>query len=103
MWRVSIRPAADADLLDAKDWYDHQRAGLGEDFFLSIAEVLLRLEQSPEIFPIYYRGFRQALTVRFPYKVFFRIERTDVIVFRVLHVARDHAHGNYSGNEPKPD
>ena len=44
----------------------------------------------PERFPIYYNGFRRALMDRFPYKVFFRIDGDDVIVFRILHASRDH-------------
>ena len=51
---------------------------------------MLRLEASPERFPIYYRGFRRVLTRRFPYKLFFRIEGDAVIVFRILHGAQNH-------------
>jgi hypothetical protein len=49
-----------------------------------------RLEEAPEQFPIFYRGFRRAITERFPYNIFFRIEGDAVIVFRILHAARDH-------------
>ena len=89
-WRVSIRPAAESDLRQARDWYEEQRAGLGEEFLLSIADAMIRLEESPERVPAYYRDFRRLLTERFPYKIFYRIEKDAVIVFRVLHVARDH-------------
>ncbi len=89
-WRVSIRAAAEADLREAEDWYERQRPGLGGEFLISAADVLIRLEESPERFPLYYRGFRRVLMERFPYKVFFRIEGDAVIVFRILHAARDH-------------
>ena len=90
-WRVSIRAAAEADLREAEEWYDRQRFGLGGEFLISVAEALTRLEQSPERFPIYYRGFRRVLLERFPYKIFYRIEGDAVVVFRILHGARDHA------------
>jgi len=80
-----------ADLRDARDWYERQRPGLGDEFHLSVADALTHLEESPERFPIYYRGFRRLLTERFPYKVFFRIQGDAVIVFRILHAARNHA------------
>jgi toxin ParE1/3/4 len=63
---------------------------LGDEFIVSIAEVLIRLEQNPEAFPFYHRDFRRALTRRFPYKVFFQIRGNAVIVFRVLHGAQEH-------------
>jgi plasmid stabilization system protein ParE len=89
-WRVTIRPAAQTDLEEAREWYESKRPGLGDEFLLSIADALSRLEESPEQFPVYYKDFRRVLTDRFPYKVFFRIEGDAVIVFRVLHAARDH-------------
>ncbi len=89
-WHVSIREAARADLHEAHDWYEERCAGLGEEFLAAISEALLRLEANPESFPIHYRGFRRALTRRFPYKLFFRIEGDAVVVFRVLHGAQDH-------------
>lgn len=90
MWQVLTRAAANRDLREARDWYELQRPGLGEEFLASVAQAFLRMEGLPEQFPLYYRGFRRALTRRFPYKVFFRIEGERVIVFRVLHAARDH-------------
>ena len=90
-WRVSIRATAEADLSETWVWYERQQTGLGDEFLVSVAEMLTRMEDSPEQFSVYYRGFRRALTQRFPYKIFFRIEGDAVIVFRVLHAARDHA------------
>jgi plasmid stabilization system protein ParE len=90
-WRVSNRATADADLHQARVWYDRQRPGLGDEFLLSVADAMTRLEEAPEQFPVYYRGFHRLLTERFPYKIFFRIQGDAVIVFRVLHAARDHS------------
>lgn len=89
-WHVLIRRRAELDLQEARDWYEGQRAGLGAEFLAAAATAIAALEELPERFPDYYRGFRRAFTPRFPYKVFFRIEGDLVIVFRVLHVARNH-------------
>lgn len=86
---VSLRVSAMTDLRDARDWYERNRPGLGDEFHLCVADALTQLEESPESFPIYYRGFRRLLMERFPYKVFYRIEDDSVIVFRILHAARD--------------
>ena len=89
-WQVTIRSAAHADLRDARDWYEGRREGLGDEFLLVVADAMLALEETPERQPIYYRDFRRLLTDRFPYKIFYRVEGEAVIVFRVLHGARDH-------------
>lgn len=78
------------DLREARDWYEGQCAGLGDEFLVAIAEALTRLEADPKRFPCYYGKFRRALTRRFPYKVFFQIHGDAVVVFRVLHGAREH-------------
>jgi plasmid stabilization system protein ParE len=88
--RVSIRVAGQEDLREIHAWYERQRAGLGDEFLVAVADALSRLEENPVRFPIYYREFRRVLTERFPYRLFFRIEKDGVIVFRILHVARDH-------------
>ncbi|HEV8292024.1 MAG TPA: type II toxin-antitoxin system RelE/ParE family toxin [Tepidisphaeraceae bacterium] len=89
-WQVTIRPAAHMDLREARDWYDRQRAGLGDEFLLAVADAMLALEKTPEQSAFYYRDFRRILTDRFPYKIFYRVEGQAVIVYRVLHGARDH-------------
>jgi plasmid stabilization system protein ParE len=63
---------------------------LGDEFLAPHAEAWLRLEADPKRYPVYYRGFRRISTHRFPYKIFYRIEGQDIIVFPILHGAQDH-------------
>ena len=70
-WRVAIRPRAEADLREARNWYENKRTGLGES---SIGITIELLARDPERRPDYYRGFRRVLTRRFPYKMFYRLE-----------------------------
>jgi plasmid stabilization system protein ParE len=74
----------------AQQWYESRRVGLGGEFLDEIRHAIHWLEEQPERRPIYYRGFRRLLTGRFPYKLFYQIEGSRVIVFRVLHAKRDH-------------
>lgn len=87
---VTIRPRAKVDLNQAHDWYEKRCPGLGSEFLSDLAEAFQRLEANPEHFPLYYRDFRRVLARRFPYKIFFRISGSSLIVFRVLHGAQDH-------------
>lgn len=88
--QVTLRQMARLELSEAKLWYDSQLPGLGEIFLKEADKVLKKLEDSPEIFPLYYRGFRRLMMHRFPYKIFFRVNKNRVIIFRVLHTKRDH-------------
>jgi plasmid stabilization system protein ParE len=86
---VIVRPEAEADLADAKDYYERQRDGLGTEFVKSIAETFERIERLPESHPDIHRGVRRALTRRFPFAIYYRIEGDEVIVIAVMHSRRD--------------
>ena len=90
MRHLTIRDAARGDIRDAMNWYDSKRTDLGDEFMLAVADALDQIEENPLRFPMYYKDFRRAITDRFPYKLFYRIEGEDVVVYRALHAARDH-------------
>ena len=89
-WRLVIRPRAETDLREARNWYESQRAGLGAEFLAEVDGTIQVLIRDPQCHAVYYRGFRRALARRFPYKLFYRLEDDQIIVFRILHVRRDH-------------
>ena len=89
-WRVLIRPRAEEDLREARQWYEERRKGLGDELVVAVRRAIRSLEQEPERRPLYYSEFRRLLTRRFPYKVFYLVERDRVVVFRILHVKQDH-------------
>ena len=59
-----IRPEAEADLANARDWYERQRIGLGAAFLLCVEEVLERVGRTPEMYMVVYHDVRRALTRR---------------------------------------
>ena len=89
-WRVIIRPNAEADLSEARAWYESQRAGLGDELLDEVRRAVGLLADDPERRPFYHRDFRRLLTRRYPYKLFYRVEGDRVIVFRILHARRKH-------------
>ena len=90
MWRVIIRPRAEADLQEARQWYERQRPGLGKELVDEVRRAMRSLCEQPERRPFYHRDFRRLLLRRFPYKLFYLTESDRVIVFRILHVKQDH-------------
>lgn len=85
-----IRPEAEQDLMAARDWYDRQRAGLGDEFLDAVALAMIELERDAERRRLYFRDFRRIVLRRFPYKVFYQVMGDRVVVFRVLHASREY-------------
>ncbi len=84
-----IRPEAQQDLQEGCDWYEAKRAGMGGDFLAAVDEVLVRIQDSPELYAAEYRGVRRAGLSHFPYVVYYRITGSAVEVLAVMHGSRN--------------
>ena len=83
-----IRPEAEADLAEAFAWYENKRQGLGHDFLLQVEAGIKYIERMAETHPIKYKGTRQHLIKRFPYKIIYILEDKTVFVLAVIHGKR---------------
>lgn len=88
-YRLKLRVQARTDFLDATAWYAAEAPELGERFISAIDEVLVRVEENPLKYALIHGDIRRALARRFPYGVYFRVESDLVVVFAILHQARD--------------
>jgi len=86
---ISFTPAAEVDIAESKKWYEERREGLGEEFVFSIDAVINAVSRNPLLFRVIKKNIRRALTKRFPFAVFFTIEKNEVIVLAVLHCRRN--------------
>ena len=68
--RVRFRTEAASDVASAMEWYDEQRAGLGDDFLRALEQVIELISELPEAFPEIAVGHRRALLGRFPYALY---------------------------------
>lgn len=84
-----VRPEAEQDLSEAFQWYERQRTGLGHDFLLQVDAGFRFLERTPLVFPEIYRGIRRHLIKRFPYKIFYIVEESTVVILAVVYGGRD--------------
>ncbi|MEQ8787970.1 MAG: type II toxin-antitoxin system RelE/ParE family toxin [Pirellulaceae bacterium] len=87
--RPVLQPEAEADLAEAFQWYENQRAGLGRQFLQSVETVFDRICETPQLHPVVYGSVRQALVRRFPYVVCYLDDESVVEVIAVFHVRRD--------------
>lgn len=91
-WTVVARPQAKNDVLEAADWYDHHREGLGNEFI----EEVLAVFDALEVNPLQYcrrhptKNIRWRYPRRFPYRVIFEVieEERLVVIAAVTHAAR---------------
>jgi hypothetical protein len=51
-WRLLIRPQAEADLREARNWYENQRPGLGDEFLADFAIAI----------QLFWRGIRNVVS-----------------------------------------
>jgi len=91
-WQVVARPQAENDILEAADWYDTQRAGLGDEFIEEILTVFDALEVNPLLHCRRHptKNIRWRYPKRFPYRVIYEAieEKQPVIIAAVVHAAR---------------
>ena len=85
---VSLRPRAEADLVDAYEWYRERLPELGTAFLGSVDACMGRIERHPEAYPEVHASVRRAALRRFPYDVFYAIREDRIDVLAVYHARR---------------
>ena len=88
--RLEILSEAEQDLIAGAKFYEAQRTGLGDYFLNSLYSDIDSLLLYAGIHRVVF-GFHRALSKRFPYAIFDRLERDKrlVRVYRVLDLRRD--------------
>jgi toxin ParE1/3/4 len=89
MYKLSIKPLAELDAIEAANWYNAKRDGLGNEFLLALDAKINAIERNPQQFAFAYKNIRRALTERFPYGIFFSIENDTIYVLAILHTRRN--------------
>ena len=85
---VRFRSEAASDVVLAREWYDAQRPGLGDEFVQGLEHVIELISDLPEAFPEIAVGLRRALLGRFPYAVYYRSDADLIDVIACLHTRR---------------
>lgn len=85
---IVLRPDAEDDLLEARDWYERRQAGLGDAFAEAVEVFFARIEAMPELYAVEFKGVRRGKLRRFPYVVYYRLREEKIEVIAVLHGAR---------------
>ena len=84
-----ITPEAEADIAEAKAWYEHKREGLGDEFLLCVEAGLDHIRRSPGAGTEIHPGVRRVVIKRFPYGIYYRVDPDQIAVLAVYHGRRD--------------
>jgi plasmid stabilization system protein ParE len=85
---VVFRPEAAADVTSARRWYENQQAGLGRRFTRSLSEIIIRIQDMPQMYVVALETVRRAKLRTFPYLVYYRALEDRIEVLGVLHGSR---------------
>ena len=90
-FRIVFRRAAKMEFIEAGEWYETKRGGLAIEFMAEINRCISLAATNPEKFAIHRRDIRCIVTNRFPYRIYFRVERNVIVILAVFHNKRDPA------------
>jgi len=84
-----FRPRVAQDLAAAYGWYEDQRAGLGEELLRAVNASFDAIQEFSQTYSPVHGQVRRAMVSRFPYGIFYRVEKKRLVVLTILHAARD--------------
>jgi toxin ParE1/3/4 len=88
MYARIIQPEAKADIQESFDWYEKQKAGLGNEFLEEVDKGLSQLILNPLYYTALNKDLRRYRIKRFPFLIIYGIDKKKVIVFGVRHMSR---------------
>ena len=90
--RYSKRAIIDIEI--AMGWYEGQRKGLRIEFLDCLEGTVIRILENPSLYSVKYKMLRSALVRRFPFSVFYTIEKSKVLVHAVFDNRQDPVKGS---------
>ncbi len=89
--RINILFSANRDLMEGYKFYEKQSEGVGAYFLDSIFSDIDSLIINAGIHPLYFDKYHRLLSKRFPFAIYYRIEKQTVLVYAVLDCRRNPA------------
>lgn len=91
---------AEEEALDAAEWYEKKRPGLGKAFRLDLETALHRLQTNPELYGVDLEPFRACPLHRFPYTLYYLNLPHEIWIVAVAHQNRRPGYWQRRVNRP---
>jgi plasmid stabilization system protein ParE len=94
---LRVLDEADAEAIEAANWYEDRSPGLGYDFWSQLRDAFAGIETHPRRyarveFADVQGDVRRLLLRRFPYLVVYQVFDDEIVVLAVSHASRDQAY-----------
>ena len=86
---VEFHLDAEAELDEAFEYLEQQRAGVGEEFYWTVETVLARIRQYPLAAALINPDVRRVRVGIFPYSIVYRFREDRIRVIAVMHIRRE--------------
>lgn len=80
--RYTVRAKDDIDI--AFSWYEEQRQKLGFEFLDCVEASIHNILEMLKLYAKQYDNFRRALVRRFPFSIFYTIEKEEIVVHAIF-------------------
>ena len=84
VYKVEIRPLATIEILEAYDWYEMQREGLGLEFLMELEIFYSTLQRNPDTYSYYQKPVRHGSLDRFPYTVVYETFDDIIVIYSMF-------------------
>ena len=83
-YKIEIRHLATIEIIEAYDWYELQKEGLGLDFLNELENFYDSLLRNPNTYGFYEKPVREGKIYRFPYTVVYEVFNDTIVVYSVF-------------------
>ncbi len=94
MLEIKFHPDVAIELKASYQWYQNQAEGLGEDFLLELESAYQAIQELPETWPRFDKGFRRFLLSKFPFSIIYKPSTKNIFVVAVMHNSRKPGYWN---------
>ncbi len=88
-YQIKIYKEARNDIYQITKWYDLQVEGLGDKFEAMLNKAMVSLTNDPTAFAHLFDNVRRIRLKKFPYIVFYKVDKLNVYIFGVIHTKRN--------------
>ena len=86
--RLTYHPEAEAEFIEAAQFYEERLPGLGRQFIAAIENAGAMIRRSPERSRIVEADIRRYLVSRFPFAIYYRVTEHELRILAVKHHRR---------------
>ena len=88
-YKIELRPLAAIEVLEAYDWYELQREGLGGEFLQELEHFYASLKRNPNIYTYFQEPVRQGKMNRFPYVGVYEVFESNIVIYSFFMSSQD--------------